>query len=60
MDHLFVGVDAQSVRMEPYIPSFSSRDGLLPGNVKLPLIHIPEPTRQEEIPYAVFCWKKKK
>ncbi len=36
MNHLFVGVDAQSVRMEPYIPSFFSWDGLLAGDVKLP------------------------
>ena len=26
----------------------------------LSLIHIPEPTRQAEISYAVFCLKKKK
>ena len=36
MNHLFVGVDAQSVRMEPYIPSFFHWDGLLAGDVKLP------------------------
>ena len=36
MNHLFVGVDAQSVRMEPYIPSFFQWDGLLAGDVKLP------------------------
>ena len=36
MNHLFVGVDASSVRMEPYIPSFFSWDGLLAGDVKLP------------------------
>ena len=36
MNHLFVGVDAQSVRMEPYIHSFFHWDGLLAGDVKLP------------------------
>ena len=36
MNHLFVGVDAQSVRMEPYIPSFVHWDGLLAGDVNLP------------------------
>ncbi len=36
MNHLFVGVDAQSVRMEPYIPSFFAWDGLLAGDLKLP------------------------
>lgn len=36
MNHLFVGVDAQSVRMEPYVPSFFSWQGLLAGDVKLP------------------------
>ena len=36
MNHLFVGVDAQSVRMEPYIPSFFHWDGLLAGDLKLP------------------------
>lgn len=36
MNHLFVGVDAQSVRMEPYIPSFFSWDGLLAADVGLP------------------------
>ena len=36
MNHLFVGVDAQSVRMEPYIPSFFHWDGLLAGDVNLP------------------------
>ena len=36
MNHLFVGVDAQSVRMEPYIPSFFHWDGLLAGDVSLP------------------------
>lgn len=36
MNHLFVGVDAESVRMEPYIPSFFSWEGLLAQDVKLP------------------------
>lgn len=36
MNHLFVGVDAQSVRMEPYIPSFFGWEGLLAGDIKLP------------------------
>ena len=30
------------------------------GNQSLTLTHISEPTRQAEIPYAVFCLKKKK
>ena len=36
MNHLFVGVDAESVRMEPYIPSFLGWEGLLAGDLKLP------------------------
>ena len=36
MNHLFVGVDAQSVRMDPYIPSFFGWEGLLAGDLKLP------------------------
>lgn len=36
MNHLFVGVDAESVRMEPYVPSFFHWDGLLARDVKLP------------------------
>ena len=36
MNHLFVGVDAQGVRMEPYIPSFFHWEGLLAGDLKLP------------------------
>ncbi|MDD5863284.1 MAG: corrinoid activation/regeneration protein AcsV [Firmicutes bacterium] len=36
MNHLFVGVDAQSVRMEPYIPSFFRWDGLLAQDLSLP------------------------
>ena len=36
MNHLFIGVDAEPVRMEPYIPSFFSWEGLLAGDLKLP------------------------
>ena len=36
MNHLFLGVDAEPVRMEPYIPSFFSWEGLLAGDLKLP------------------------
>ncbi len=36
MNQLFVGVDAESVRMEPYIPSFFGWEGLLAGDLKLP------------------------
>ncbi len=36
MNHLFVGVDAESVRMEPYIPSFFGWEGLMAGDLKLP------------------------
>ena len=36
MNHLFVGVDAESVRMEPYIPSFFGWEGLKAGDLKLP------------------------
>ena len=36
MNHLLVGVDAQSVRMDPYIPSFFGWEGLLAGDLKLP------------------------
>lgn len=36
MNHLFVGVDASSVRMEPYIPSFFSWQDLRAGELKLP------------------------
>ena len=36
MNHLFVGVDAEPVRMEPYIPSFFGWNGLLAGDLKLP------------------------
>ncbi|MBQ7801901.1 MAG: DUF4445 domain-containing protein [Oscillospiraceae bacterium] len=36
MNHLLLGVDAQSVRMDPYVPSFFSWEGLLAGDLKLP------------------------
>ena len=36
MNHLLLGVDAQSVRMDPYIPSFFSWEGLLAGDLHLP------------------------
>ena len=36
MNHLLLGVDAEPVRMEPYIPSFFAWDGLLAGDLKLP------------------------
>ena len=36
MNHLFLGVDSDPVRMEPYIPSFFSWEGLLAGDLKLP------------------------
>ena len=36
MNHLLLGVDAQSVRMDPYIPSFFSWVGCLAGDLKLP------------------------
>ena len=36
MNHLLLGVDASSVRMEPYIPSFFGWEGLLAGDLKLP------------------------
>ncbi len=36
MNHLLLGVDAQSVRMEPYVPSFFGWEGLLAGDLKLP------------------------
>ncbi len=35
MNHLFVGVDAESVRMEPYVPSFFSWEGMRAGDVNL-------------------------
>lgn len=36
MNHLFVGVDAAPVRMEPYVPSFFSWEGLRAGDLRLP------------------------
>ena len=36
MNHLFVGVDADPVRMEPYIPAFFHWDGLKAGDSGLP------------------------
>ena len=36
MNHLFVGVDAEPVRMEPYIPSFFGWKDLTAGDLKLP------------------------
>ena len=36
MNHLFVGVDADPVRMEPYIPAFFHWDGLKAGDIGLP------------------------
>ena len=36
MNHLLLGVDAEPVRMEPYIPSFFGWEGLLAGDLKLP------------------------
>lgn len=36
MNHLLVGVDAAPVRMEPYVPSFFSWEGLLAGDLRLP------------------------
>ena len=35
MNHLALGVDAEPVRMEPYIPSFFSWDGLVAGDLHL-------------------------
>ena len=36
MNHLLIGVDADPVRMDPYIPSFFGWDGLKAGDLKLP------------------------
>ena len=36
MNHLLLGVDADPIRMEPYIPSFFGWEGLLAGDLKLP------------------------
>ena len=35
MNHLFVGVEADPIRMEPYIPSFFGWEGLKAGDLKL-------------------------
>ncbi len=37
MNHLFVGVDAQPVRMEPYIPAFFAWQDLKAGDLGLPI-----------------------
>ena len=37
MNHLLIGVDADPVRMDPYIPSFFSWEGLLAGDLQLPV-----------------------
>ncbi len=36
MNHLLVGVEADPVRMDPYIPSFFAWEGLKAGDLKLP------------------------
>ena len=36
MNHLLIGVDADPVRMDPYIPSFFAWEGLVAGDLKLP------------------------
>ena len=36
MNHLLLGVDADPVRMEPYIPSFFSWEDLVAGDLRLP------------------------
>ena len=36
MNHLLLGVDADPVRMDPYIPSFFAWKGLLAGDLRLP------------------------
>ncbi len=36
MNHLLVGVDAEPVRMEPYIPSFFGWEGLKAADLRLP------------------------
>ena len=37
MNHLFVGTDADPIRMEPYIPAFFAWEGLRAGDVVLPV-----------------------
>ena len=39
MNHLLVGVDADPVRMDPYIPSFFAWEGLLASDLHLPANH---------------------
>lgn len=47
MEHLFLGVDAQSIRLEPYVPAFLEREGDtaascgLPGNPDAEVIFAP-------------------
>ena len=36
MNHLLLGVEADPIRMDPYIPSFFAWDGLTAGDLKLP------------------------
>ena len=36
MNHLLIGVDADPIRMDPYIPSFFTWRGLLAGDLNLP------------------------
>ena len=36
MNHLLIGVDADPIRMDPYIPSFFGWEDLLAGDLKLP------------------------
>ena len=36
MNHLLLAVDADPIRMDPYIPSFFGWEGLLAGDLKLP------------------------
>ena len=36
MNHLLIGVDADPIRMDPYIPSFFGWEGLVAGDLKLP------------------------
>ena len=36
MNHLLIGVEADPIRMDPYIPSFFAWDGLKAGDLKLP------------------------
>ena len=36
MNHLLIGVEADPIRMDPYIPSFFAWEGLVAGDLKLP------------------------